>query len=107
MHRRDVVQVLTSCPAAAADDIAVALVAERLAACVQRIDGVRSTYRWQGAVESAVESLLLIKTCADRVDALQARLVVLHPYALPELLTMPVGGSAEYLGFVREATSAG
>lgn len=102
-RERQVVQMLTTCPPEHADRIARTLVDERLAACVQRIDGVRSTYRWQDAIETATESLLLIKTCTDRVDEVLTRLVALHPYEVPELLTMPVGGLSAYLAYVREA----
>jgi periplasmic divalent cation tolerance protein len=81
--------------------IARALVEERLAACVNLVPGVRSIYRWQGAVEDAAEVLLVMKTRADRVDALAERLRALHPYALPELVALPaVGGLAGYLDWV-------
>jgi len=83
--------------------IARALVEERLAACANVVPGVRSIYRWQGRVEDEAEVLLVLKTRADRVDALGARLRALHPYALPELVALPaVGGLAGYLDWVRE-----
>jgi periplasmic divalent cation tolerance protein len=92
-----------SCPdAASAQAIAEALVGERLAACVNRLPGIQSTYRWQGAVVSDTEELLLIKTTAARFDALKARLLDLHPYELPELIAVPVTcGHAAYLDWVR------
>ncbi len=97
-----------SCPdAASAQAIAEALVGERLAACVNRLPGLQSTYHWQGAVTTDAEELLLIKTTAARFDALQARLLELHPYALPELVAVPVErGHAAYLEWVRAATAA-
>ena len=96
-----------TCPdAASADAIAQALVAERLAACVNRLPGVRSTYRWQGAVEQADEVLLLIKTTAARVDALAARLRQLHPYELPELVAVEArAGLPDYLQWVAASTT--
>jgi periplasmic divalent cation tolerance protein len=92
-----------SCPdAACAEAIATALVGERLAACVNRVPGIRSTYRWQGAVTTGDEELLLIKTTAGRFDALKARLLELHPYELPELVAVPVAyGHDAYLDWVR------
>ena len=64
--------------------------------------GVRSIYRFQGAVEDEREVLLVIKTRADRVDALAERLRALHPYEVPELLVLPTaGGLAPYLDWVR------
>jgi periplasmic divalent cation tolerance protein len=98
-----------SCPDGdSADRIAEALVAERLAACVSRLLGVRSTYRWEGAVERADEVLLLIKTTAARLDALVARIQALHPYELPEVIAVEAtGGSAAYLAWVADATRPG
>lgn len=95
-----------ACPdAASAQTIAEALVAERLAACVNRLPGVASTYRWQGRVTTEGEDLLLIKTTAACFDTLKARLLELHPYALPELVAVPVErGHAAYLDWVRAAT---
>jgi periplasmic divalent cation tolerance protein len=81
----------STCPdVASADLIAHTLVDERLAACVNRLPGVHSTYRWHGQVEQADEVLLLIKTTADRLDAMTARLRSLHPYELPELVAVEV-----------------
>lgn len=92
-----------SCPdAASAQAIAAALVEERLAACVNRLPGIRSTYRWQGAVTTDSEELLLIKTTAGRFDALKARLLQLHPYEVPELIAVPIAlGHDAYLAWVR------
>ncbi|WP_206862193.1 divalent-cation tolerance protein CutA [Lysobacter changpingensis] len=98
--------VLSTCPdARTADTLATALVDERLAACVNVLPGIRSVYRWQGAVERGEEVLLLIKTTADRQDALVERLKALHPYELPEALAVEaVGGLAAYLHWVAEQT---
>lgn len=97
---------LCTCPdAASARAIAEALVAERLAACVSRLPGLQSTYRWQDRIEHADEVLLLIKTAADRLDALTARVQALHPYELPELIAVEAaGGLAPYLAWVAEQT---
>ena len=91
-----------SCPdLASAERLAETLVGERLAACVNVLPGVRSVYRWQGAVERADEVLLLIKTTRDRLDAVAARVRALHPYELPELLAVEaVGGLPDYLDWV-------
>ncbi len=81
--------------------IARALVEERLAACVNVVPGVRSIYRWQGAIEEGQEVLLVIKTQAERVAPLAERLRALHPYEVPELLALPVdAGLASYLQWV-------
>ncbi len=98
--------VHSACPdAATADAIARALVAERLAACVQVLPGMRSTYRWDGAIEQADEVLLIAKTRDDRLDALIARVRALHPHELPELVAVEAaGGLAPYLAWVTEQT---
>ncbi len=81
--------------------IAADLVDRRLAACVNLVPGVRSIYRWQGAVEEDAEVLLLAKTGRTRCAALAARVQALHPYELPEILVLPVdGGSEPYLEWV-------
>ena len=90
-----------TCPDAdSAARIARALVDERLAACVTRLPGTRSCYRWEGKVEEATEELLMIKTTAARLEALERRLHELHPYETPELLTVPAGGGRDYLDWV-------
>jgi len=98
-----VILALTTCPdEASAQAIAAALVQERLATCVNRIAGVRSTYFWDARLQDEAEILLIIKTTAGRLDDLRARLGALHPYELPELLAIDVaGGNERYLDWVR------
>jgi periplasmic divalent cation tolerance protein len=100
--RESVRVALSTAPdAETAARIARVLVEERLAACVNLVPGVRSLYRWKGRVEDAGEVLLLIKTRAERLDALAARLRALHPYELPELVALPAtGGLGAYLDWV-------
>jgi periplasmic divalent cation tolerance protein len=86
-----------------AQRIARALVEERLAACVNVLPGVVSIYRWKGNVEQEPELLLVIKTLAERVDSLKARLLELHPYELPEVVVIPVvGGHKPYLDWIAQ-----
>lgn len=102
-----VLLVQCSCPDGdTADVIAATLVHERLAACVQRLPGVQSTYRWQGQVERSDEVLLQIKTTRERLGALIARVQALHPHELPEVIAVEVaGGLSAYLDWVIEQTS--
>jgi periplasmic divalent cation tolerance protein len=89
-----------------ADAVALArtLVEERLAACVNVLPPMTSVYRWKGTVEQDREQQIVIKTTADRLTALEARLRALHPYEVPEFLVIPVaGGSAAYLQWVGES----
>jgi len=93
---------VTAPDAGAGARIARALVEERLAACVNLVPGIRSTYRWQGRVQEDDEVLLVIKTVEGRLDALGERVRALHPYDLPEVLALAAaGGSPDYLAWVR------
>lgn len=96
-----------SCPdSETAARLARVLVEERLAACVQALPGVVSTYRWRDAVQQETEVLLLIKTTRERFDELKARLSDLHPYEAPELIAVDaVDGLAAYLDWIAAATS--
>lgn len=100
--------VLSTCPdEATAERIANALVSERLAACVNRLAGVVSTYRWKGEVQRDSEQLLIIKTTRERFDALRARIVALHPYELPEVVAVDIAaGLDRYLAWIDDATRA-
>lgn len=96
------VVLLTAPDRAAADALAEQLVAERLAACASVVPGLASVFWWQGSRERADEVLLLVKTWADRVPALVARAVELHPYDVPEVLALAVEtGHAPYLEWMR------
>ena len=99
------VVVLTTLPGDAdADAFARTLVDQRLAACVNVLPPMQSTYRWKGSVETAAERQLLIKTRAAGVAALEQRVRELHPYDVPEFLVIPVnGGSAAYLAWLNES----
>jgi periplasmic divalent cation tolerance protein len=103
----DLVIVLTTVPAGdAGDRVARSLVDERLAACVNVLAPMTSTYRWRGAVEVDAEQQLIIKTRRSLVPRLTARLAALHPYELPEVLVVDVAqGSDAYLAWVRDSTS--
>ncbi len=91
-----------------AERIARSLVERRLAACVNVVPGVVSFYRWRGVVERDGEWLLVMKTNGERLDALRAGLVSLHPYELPELLVLPVSaGHAPYLSWLAESVTDG
>jgi periplasmic divalent cation tolerance protein len=84
-----------------------ALVEEGLAACANLVPGIRSIYRWEGAVHDDAEVLLIVKTRAALSAALAARVRALHPYQLPEVVALPVaGGSEPYLDWVRSAAEA-
>ncbi|MEX0702001.1 MAG: divalent-cation tolerance protein CutA [Planctomycetales bacterium] len=79
------------------------LVEERLAACVNLLEGMTSVYRWQGKVEEAGETVLIAKTRTELVDALATRVRELHDYECPCVAAWPiVAGNAEYLRWIEE-----
>ena len=97
--------VITTLPdREAAQAIARTLVEERLAACVNVLPAMTSVYRWKGQVEQDREQQLVIKTTADRLPSLEARIRELHTYELPEFLVIATDeGAAAYLAWVDEA----
>lgn len=98
--------ILTNCPdEESAKAIALALVEARLAACVNILPRVQSVYRWQGAVESATEIPLFIKSTVTNYPALEAAIKALHPYAVPEIIALPImQGLPAYLNWVATET---
>jgi periplasmic divalent cation tolerance protein len=95
--------VLCNCPdAETAERIANTIVEQRLAACVNHVPGIRSVYWWDGHVERGTEHLLVCKSEVHAYGALQARLLELHPYELPEVVAVPItAGSPAYLSWIR------
>lgn len=104
----EIVVVLSTLPAdERAPALARALVEEGLAACVNLVPGLRSIYRWQGAVHDDGETLAVIKTTRAGLPALLARLPRLHPYEVPEAIALPVvGGHLPYLAWVGDQVVA-
>lgn len=84
--------------------LARGLVERRLAACAQVLPGLTSVYRWQGAVQEESEVLLLVKSTADRLDALEAWVRQTHPYDTPECLALaPERVEPRYLAWLEQA----
>ncbi|HEX7990404.1 MAG TPA: divalent-cation tolerance protein CutA [Stenotrophomonas sp.] len=102
----DVRLVFCTCPDdQTAQTLARLLVEQRLAACVNLLPPMRSVYRWQEQIEQAEEIQLVIKTCADRLDALSAAIRQHHPYELPEIVAIsPSAGLPAYLDWIRAQT---
>ena len=88
-----------------APELAKILVEEKLAACVNVVPGATSYYTWEGKLEQDEESLLFIKTTAGAVQRLTARLRELHPYDVPEIISLEIRGdegNGDYLKWVRD-----
>ena len=89
-----------------AAELTKTLIEENLVACGNIVNGIRSIYRWEGKVCDDTEVLVLLKTLERAVPRLKERLVELHPYECPELLTVSVAdGLPDYLSWVREQVS--
>lgn len=92
----DLIVILCTAPdEATATLLAKGLVDARLAACVKAIPSVTSTYRWQGKVEQDCEIQLLIKTRAERFDAVAAWIGDHHPYETPEIVALSAERTSE------------
>jgi periplasmic divalent cation tolerance protein len=104
----EVLLVISNTPdRATAERIAEALVASHAAACVNVLAEYSSTYRWEGRVEHATEVPLLIKTTTDAYPRLEAELRKLHPYAVPEIIAIPISaGLPAYLDWVKTETES-
>ena len=86
-----------------AEDVLRHLVLERLAACVQLIGPIHSTYHWQGKVESSEEWLGLIKTSQALYAEVETEIKKRHPYTCPEILAVPVvAANPDYLQWMRQ-----
>ncbi len=100
------VVLTTSGNDAEASALAHALVERRLAACVNAVSHVASTYRWKGEIQRDRETLLIIKTTASRLAALEQTIRELSKYELPEMIALPVrAGGADYLAWVAESVA--
>jgi periplasmic divalent cation tolerance protein len=98
--------VLTTCASGQdARALALALLDQHLAACVQVLD-IRSYYTWQGAAADEPEKLLLIKTRTALYEQVEAALQTIHPYDTPEIVCLPlIAGAASYLGWIAAVTA--
>jgi periplasmic divalent cation tolerance protein len=96
-----IVVLVTAPSAEKAAEIARSVVEEKLAACGSVVPGIRSIYRWEGQVHDEAEALLVLKAPRKRLSELTDRVVALHPYAVPEVIALPIeGGNWKYLDWV-------
>lgn len=97
--------VMVTCPMGSAERITQEVLKQRLAACVNTLDRVHSTYWWKGRLESADEALLLIKTKPELFEALERTVRRNHPYETPEIIAFRVEkGSRRYLDWISDVT---
>ena len=102
------VLLITVPDSATADRITQALVERKLAACVNQIPKLKSTYWWEGKIETAEELLLLAKTRTVLVQDAAYAIKSLHPYSVCEIITLPITwGHAPYLDWIGANTIFG
>tara|TARA_B100001250_G_scaffold409786_1_gene434835 strand:- start:323 stop:649 length:327 start_codon:yes stop_codon:yes gene_type:complete len=104
-NTKSILVLCTSPDPASAKSIAEKLVNEKLAACVNVIPGVQSIFRWQGTIDHANENILVIKTKDNLYSELEERIKELHPYELPEIISVSIEkGLLKYLDWINEST---
>ena len=100
-----VILYITTSNSDEAHDIGNRVVQERLAACANIFDGMRSIYHWEGRLCEETESVLLLKTRRELLEKLTARVRELHSYACPCIVALPiVGGNPDYLTWINKET---
>jgi len=102
----DIILVYCTCPdAESANAISRQLIAQGVAACVNMLPAVHSSYLWKGVIETSEEILLLIKSSKERYSDLEKIILSLHPYELPEIIAVSVErGLPNYLHWVKQCT---
>jgi len=86
-------------------NIAKKLIEEKVAACINMVKNIYSIYWWKGNIEEDNEVLLIIKTKKDLFDKIEEIVKSIHPYTIPEIITLPiVAGSFDYLNWIDEST---
>jgi len=100
------VVLVTTPNAKASERLSKGLLSNRLAACVNRLSGLKSRYRWKGKIETAREELLLIKTTGARLPRLTEWVRKNHPYSVCEILALPIAaGNPAYLDWILRAVN--
>jgi len=104
MQGCDIVVFVTAPSREEAERIGGELVKARLAACINVIDGVKSFFWWEGRVDEAVESLLIVKSRLDLLEKLIGKIKEMHSYEVPEIIALPIiAGDVEYLRWLSES----
>ena len=103
-----VVVLVTTGSEEEARSVAEHLLEKRKAACVNIVPGVNSLFRWQGKLDSAQESLLIIKTRALLLQEVIDLVKEVHSYEVPEIIALPiVGGNKDYLKWIDDEVEEG
>lgn len=98
---------VTAADAEEAQEIGRAMVAARLAACANVLNGMVPIFRWEGEIDEGTESVVILKTTAERAEALIEAVEAMHSYECPCAVVLPiVGGSRAFLDWISQETSA-
>jgi periplasmic divalent cation tolerance protein len=98
------VVLVTSPNRSTSKELSTGLLKRKLAACVNRISGLSSRYWWKGKIETSREELLIIKTVKSKLGPLTRWVKAHHPYAVCEVLILPVsGGNPDYLSWIDQS----
>ena len=96
-----IVIFITASDSEEAHKIAKVLLNQRQAACVNIVPNISSFFWWQGKLDSAQETLLIIKTKASQLDETVSLVKEIHSYDVPEIIALPiVGGNQDYLEWI-------
>ena len=103
IEKTDFLIILCTCPVNKADYITNHLIAHQLAGCINQIPNIKSTFRWEGKVNVEEETLLIIKSTANKWEEIKNVIISVHPYDIPEILAIPiVKGETKFLGWLLE-----
>ena len=104
---RRIVIFITCASDEEAQKISSRLVEKRLAACANIVHGINSLFRWHGKVDTAKESLLIIKSRKDKINSIIREVKSLHSYEVPEIIALPIiGGSKDYLEWIDDSITS-
>lgn len=96
--------VLITVPVEKAEELAEFIIQNKLGACVNLVQEVKSTYWWKGNIERDKESLLIVKTSAKKFDELLRGVKSIHPYTVPEIIALPLlAGNEDYLKWIDDS----
>lgn len=99
------IMMIVSVPVDAAENIAKKLLSKRIAGCVQILKSVESIYIWKGKLETADESILFVKLPKKNKSAAQEIIKEVHPYEVPEILSVDVSSNEDYRRWLYAAAS--
>ncbi len=101
------VVLMTAPTQAQARDMAAIAIEEGLAACANIVPGITSIFQWKGELTEDSEVLVIFKTTESNFAALRERMVDLHPYEVPEVVSLSIeDGNADYLDWVTTSTGS-